>query len=195
MIKIKVNNPFRPSAYGVGYFGVGAYRANTPAYVTWRSMLMRCYDPTYKARFPSYAGCKVAGEWHDFQAFAEWFYSQAYSAAKGFSLDKDLIIPGNKTYSSKACSFVPVSINSLLLNNEASRGALPQGVSAHRKKFSARVFFNGKSIYIGTYSTPEQASIAYVDAKKSVVKTTAQKWKDWLHPEVYKNLCTWEIGQ
>jgi len=195
-----IKNPFHPSVFGLGYIGVGGYmsresRTITPVYLTWRNMFMRCYGPAYQAKYPTYKGCAVASEWHNFQAFAKWFDDQDYSRECGFDLDKDLIALGNKTYSPDTCSFVPHAVNTILLDRVAVRGNLPQGVSAHGKRFRAQVSVNGKTSRVGTYTTPELASIAYVAAKKSAIKAVAENWKAVLLPEVYKNLCTWEVGQ
>jgi len=200
LIRGKVKNPFWPSVFGSGYLGVGVYRCReagklTPAYRSWSDMLQRCYGVSCQARCPTYVGCTVADEWHNFQVFAEWFYRQAFGMVKGFALDKDLIVFGNKNYSAQTCSFVPQSVNKLLLDSGAARGNLPQGVRAHRKQFVARAYLDGKACHLGTHITPEAASRAYVIGKELIVKAVAEKWKDFLHPEVYKNLCTWEVSQ
>ena len=48
----KIKNPYHPSVYGAGYFGVGDYKARidgkrTPEYGVWKNMLNRCYDEKY----------------------------------------------------------------------------------------------------------------------------------------------------
>lgn len=39
-----------------------------------------------------------------------------------------------------------------------------KGVSWHRNKWVARIYVDGKYLHLGTYTTPEQASGAYVKA-------------------------------
>lgn len=196
----RIKNPFHPSTFGVGYIGVGEYTSrkagkNTAQYITWRNMIQRCYSAAYQAKYPSYKGCSVAREWHNFQVFARWFDGQPHSLDPGFSLDKDLIYLGNKTYSPDACSFVPHEVNKVLVNCKSARGPLLQGVSIRGNAFIAKVSSGGDTLRLGTFPTPEMASSAYVTSKKSVVRAVAEKWKRFLDPRVYENLCRWEIAQ
>ena len=89
------------------------------------------------------------------------------------SLDKDLLIPGNKHYSAETCVFVDQATNKLLNDNAAMRGDLPQGVSQSGRGFQAQLRIKGKQVYFGTYITPELASNAYVAAKANEIRRTA----------------------
>ena len=40
------------------------------------------------------------------------------------------------------------------------------GVSAHRKKWMANLFLNGKPVFSKRFNTPEEASAAYLEAKR-----------------------------
>lgn len=193
-----VKNPFNPSVFGVGYIAVGEYSAwgggkYSPAYVAWRDMLGRCCYAGYQVKYPTYIGCSVSNAWHNFQVFAEWFYSQDNSQKAGFALDKDLRITSNKEYGPDTCSFVPEQINSLLNDSGASRGKYEQGVSAHGKGYLARLSVKGKAIYLGKYSTPEQAHAVYKAAKQANVRSMAVEYKEFLHPTVYTNLIGWSL--
>ena len=44
--KGSIKNPYLPSLYGVGFFGIGKYnyKDNLNCYRTWDGMLRRCYD-------------------------------------------------------------------------------------------------------------------------------------------------------
>ena len=101
-IKAKsVGDPFFRKTYGVGYFGVGPIKAKKgtlgyKAYVAWRAMLERCYSAKYQEKRPTYKGCKVCDEWHNFQVFGLW-YMENYK--HGCCVDKDLKFVGNKLYS------------------------------------------------------------------------------------------------
>ncbi|WP_423172691.1 hypothetical protein, partial [Stenotrophomonas sp. CASM112] len=68
-------------------------------------------------------------------------HRQVGFGVKGFELDKDLLIKGNKVYSENTCIFIPAEINLLLIKREASRGEHLIGVSwcNKRKAFEARV--------------------------------------------------------
>ncbi len=96
---------YLPSVRGVGFIGEGVYRASisgveTEAYKSWARMLTRCYSAY---THPAYAGCTVCEEWHNFQNFAKW-HEDNY--IKGYHLDKDTKVVGNKMYSPDTCQFI-----------------------------------------------------------------------------------------
>tara|TARA_R110000851_G_scaffold144052_1_gene283091 strand:+ start:397 stop:1050 length:654 start_codon:yes stop_codon:yes gene_type:complete len=104
-----------PSIYGVGYFGKGAHKANisgkvTKSYDVWMSMLARCYSDKYQADKPTYIGCSVAKDWHDYQVFADWF---ALNYVEGFHMDKDILLKGNRIYGPNTCKFVSPAANTV----------------------------------------------------------------------------------
>tara|TARA_R110000765_G_scaffold71902_2_gene139522 strand:+ start:124 stop:753 length:630 start_codon:yes stop_codon:yes gene_type:complete len=94
-----------PSVHGVGFIGEGKYKPQTnakKARIRWNGMLERCYSDRYQALKPTYIGCVVCDEWHNFQNFAEWFYNNHID---GFELDKDKLGNG-KLYSPDTCCFI-----------------------------------------------------------------------------------------
>lgn len=198
VLKGKVKNPYRPSVFGVGFYGVGQYKAKdgnkiTKVYNTWKGMLERAYCEKSLEIRPTYSECSVVEEWHNFQVFAEWYYKQPNAGRKGFHLDKDLLVYGNKEYGPNTCSFVPCEVNSLLTDCRCRRGDLPQGVGKHDDKYYACTSINGKNKYFGRYSTPEEAYEVYKQEKKKQVKIVAERNKSNLHPKVYANLMRWEL--
>ena len=61
-----------PVVCGVGYIGVGSHKSklggkHTTCYLKWRSMISRCYSEYSLSNSPSYKGCAVCSEWHDYQ--------------------------------------------------------------------------------------------------------------------------------
>ena len=109
----EVKNPSKPSIHGVGFIGVGEYRATikgrkTKAYNIWASIFQRCYCPLRHETHAYNRGCTVAKEWFNFQNFAEWFYE---NYQEGFDLDKDLKVWGNTVYGPDTCAFVNPTIN------------------------------------------------------------------------------------
>jgi len=195
----KVKNPYHACVRGVGFIGEGEWKSKqngkmTPAYKSWNSMIKRAYDPDYHAGRPTYTNVSVCEKWHNFQNFAEWFYKQPNAGRKGFDLDKDLMVPGNKEYNPHACSFVPRAINSLLCDCRAARSNLPAGVDKCGKKYVAKLTVQCKVIYLGVHSTPNEAYQAYKKAKEKNIKCMANKYKDVLDPKIYKNLIDLEIN-
>ena len=122
----KVKDPHSPSVCGVGILGTKyPSRVNgviTKEYELWQSMLERCYSDVYKKRCPTYEGCEVSNNFKNYEYFYEWCNKQIGFNNKGWQLDKDLLIKGNKVYSENVCIFIPKEINTLLVKREASRG-------------------------------------------------------------------------
>lgn len=186
--------------FGVGFNSKGKHKtriggADTLVYTTWRNMLKRCYCPKFHAKQPTYIGCSVADEWHDFQNFAEWLENHEYSD-RGYHLDKDLLIPGNKIYAPDHCVFVPQELNSLLTDHGAARGQYKQGVDFHKRqnKFRARITIDGKSEFRGYFDTELEAYSAYKVAKEANVKRMALGWRDRIADNVFDALMSWELN-
>lgn len=191
-----VKNPYHRSVFGVGFIGVGNYAAylngkDTPVYKTWYGMLERCYCPKYHARKPTYIGCSVHPDWHNFQNFAEWFERQYFATC--WQLDKDLIVEGNKVYSTDTCAFIPQQLNTLLNDCGATRGDLPQGVSRNGKGYQAQLSMYGRLHHLGTHATPTEAFQAYKLAKEANVKRMAEQYKCLIDPRVYDSLMRYEV--
>jgi len=189
-----VKNPYHPSVYGVGYLGVGNYRASEgrkhlPAYKKWQSMIERCYSEKYQTKKPSYIGCTVDKQWHNFQNFADWFYSDPRHNL-GYELDKDVLIAGNKIYSSKTCALVPSEIN-IFAKGYAKNNGLPIGVGFRNGSYSARVYKNGKSQWIGSYSELKEAVDAYASARNYYARKLSKHWKNKVSYAVYMALANW----
>lgn len=144
------------------------------AYRTWKSMLERCYSDKYHQKEPAYIGCSVCEEWKVYSVFKRWF-DENY--VEGYALDKDIIVKGNKVYSPDTCCFVPNEINALFIKHDGKRGKYPIGVSAHNKKFCARInVFQKGSVWLGSFNTPEEAFVAYKFAKEAHIKEMATQY-------------------
>ena len=192
--KGKVRNPFLPSVYGVGYTGAGEFSPtidgkNTSEYSAWREMIKRCYSEKSQEIRPTYKGCTVCEEWHNFQNFAKWYTSQSHYG-KGYQVDKDFLIDGNKLYSPTACVLAPPQINSLLTGSPVDRTKYPVGVCWHEdaQKYAAQININGQLRYLGVFDTVEIASDIYQKAKKQYIKEIALEWKDKIDEKLFDAL-------
>lgn len=156
---------------------VNGKRVICPIYSKWKDMIARCYSKRYHAKHPTYINCSVTQEWYSFMVFKSWMITQDW---KGKSLDKDILIPGNKVYSPSTCLFVSQSLNNLLNDRAAARGELPQGVTFNaqvdRYKAEIRTFGKGKSL--GCFATPEEASAVYREAKRAHILRIAAAESD-----------------
>lgn len=115
-----IKNPLHPSVEGVGYLGIGEYKANNHRrYNSWASMLARCYRKRLKEKYPTYIDCSTIEDWHNYQAYAEYYESDRFRQ-DGWHLDKDLLIKGNKLYSPETCIFLPKELNNSGLSFEST---------------------------------------------------------------------------
>ena len=204
--KGRVKNPYHKSVYGVGYIGEGKYKVSengrqTKAYKTWNHMLMRCYDPYYLNKKPTYRDCIVCNEWHCFQNFAKWYEENVYNCNnEKMNLDKDILCRGNKIYSPETCCIIPQRINSLFVKCDASRGKYPIGVYWNKKdnKFRAQCQVldkNGKSKqeYLGYYDNKYEAFQVYKKFKESYIKQVADEYRNIIPIELYEALYNYEV--
>ena len=125
----QVKDKLLPVVYGVGYFGEGEHKAyvngrHTKPYYIWFSMLSRCYGQKKQELSPTYKGCSVAKEWHNFQVFAEWF---ELNYVEGLHLDKDIIKQGNKVYGPDLCMFVTQTENNIEAKAKHYKFISPEG--------------------------------------------------------------------
>ena len=170
--------PYEPRYFGKGYLGEGKYKVwennrDKKEYIIWYDMLQRCYDPKYQEKYTTYKGCKVEDYLLNFQHMGEWIENNYYEVdGEQMCLDKDILCKGNKVYSRETCIFVPKRINVLFVKRDKARGDNPIGVS-DLPSGNYRVDCSngyGKSVYLGTYSTKEEAFRIYKQYKEKVIK-------------------------
>lgn len=194
-----IKNPFHPATQGVGYIGIGKYKAyengkDTRSFSIWSSMFARCYNENYHIKKPTYIGCTVAEEWHNFQNFAEWYESNYHSSMlNNYHLDKDILVKTNKVYSSKYCCFIPKEINMMLTKSDKVRGKYPIGVNKHGNRYRAGISVNKKVYHLGLFDTPEEAFQAYKTAKEKHIKEVANKYRGQITEECYWALMNYQV--
>lgn len=195
-----IKNPYSKTVYGVGYMGVGAYKAsvggeNIKSYKVWEKMLGRCYDVNYQNKQPSYIGCTVCSKWHNFQNFAKWYDENVYYVkCDRVELDKDILIKNNKIYSEDTCVFVPKSINTLFTKRTNHRGALPLGVTSHgESKYRARISKDGKRVSLGLFNNKYDAFLAYKKHKELYIKEIANKFKNEIPDRLHVAMCKYVV--
>ena len=188
--------PYEPRCFGVGYLGEGKYKVwengkNSDKYNIWYNALRRCYDPKYQEREPTYKGCRVEDYLLNFQHMGEWLDENYYEIpGEIMCLDKDILYKGNKVYSRDTCIFVPKRINNLFVKRDNRRGDNPIGVS-DLPSGNYQVQCNngyGKYIYLGTYSTKEEAFQVYKEYKENLIKETIDSYKGKIPEPFYSRL-------
>lgn len=161
------------------------------AYKQWSAMLGRCYSDYVHSNQKTYKSCKTCNEWHRFSNFFKWY---KLNYVDGYMLDKDILFKGNKLYSPDTCCFVPNDIN-IIFSHKTKQRSLPVGVKMDKacKKYVARINKGNKQIHIGTFSTSEEAFLAYKQAKEDYIKEVANKWKNRIAPNVYDAMMRYEV--
>ena len=162
------------------------------SYVTWQSMIVRCYSPKARGKYRTYEGVAICEDWHKFSIFKAWF-DEHY--VEGWQLDKDILVKGNKVYGPDTCCFVPQELNSVILKSNRSRGEYPIGVSLHKKlnKFRADLSTNRGKVYLGLFDSEKEAFHVYKKFKEDYIKKLASKYKDELDSRVYEALVNYQV--
>ena len=196
--KGKIKCPYEPRYFGVGYLGEGKYkivenRKLKKEYKIWYNMLMRCYDPKYQEKHPTYKGCKVEDYLLNFQHMGEWIEENYYEIqGEKMCLDKDILCKGNKTYSRDTCIFVPERINLLFTKRDKLRGKDPIGVyQLPNGNYQVECHDEyGKSICLGTYKTKKEAFRVYKEYKEKVIKEVIDSYEGKIPESYYSRLKT-----
>ena len=192
----KIKCPYEPSIYGVGYLGEGKYVAtengkHKKEYRIWYDVLRRCYDPKVQEKYPTYKGCTVENYLLNFQNAAEWIKNNYYEVlGERMHLDKDILCKGNKVYSRETCIFVPERINTLFVKRDNNRGKDPIGMyqlSSGNYQVQCNNEY-GKYVYLGTYSTKEEAFRVYKEYKEKVIKKVIDSYEGKIPEPHYTRL-------
>jgi len=170
-------------------------------YSLWQDMLERCTERFWN-RQPAYTGTTCSENFKSFEYFYEWCQEQVGFGSvddKGcdWQLDKDILIDGNKHYSEDTCVFVPRRVNLLLIKRNSKRGSLPIGVSFNKSsKFIAQCHNGtGKSIFLGSFNTPQEAFLAYKTFKEALIKEVANEYRTQIDPRAYEALMNYEVNE
>lgn len=173
-------------AYGVGIndsdyevqFTINGKRVSCPYHMKWRNMLQRCYSENYHVTNPTYVGCEVSEEWKTFSNFKAWMEGQEWINRQ---LDKDILFPNNKLYSSETCVFISQSVNKFLVDRKNGRGEYMLGVDWHKRdnKFRARCNDeDNKNVHLGLFDTEIEAHLAWKAYKHKLACKLADEQDD-----------------
>jgi hypothetical protein len=188
-----VRNPYHPSVFGQGFVGIGrhvtsANGEDNPISMIWRSIIQRCYDEKLHKRHPTYTNCTMDESWKNFQVFGDWYET---NSSPGFDLDKDLLIKNNKHYSPDTCTFLPQAVNIALVRGATRRGEYPIGVT--KSKVSGKYIAQAAKVHIGTFSSAEDAFLAYKDFKEQSLRILAKEYKEVISEKAYNALLNYRV--
>jgi hypothetical protein len=199
----KLKDRRKPSVHSVGIVGeqpISTNQKHHKEYQIWEGMLDRCYNKITQNKQPSYSDCSVSEYFLYYPNFKDWCNKQigfksVDDKGKSFQLDKDILVKGNRVYSTDTCCFVPSEINSLMVGCKRKKGSSMVGTAYDKKlrKFRSSIVKCGVKYHLGCYATEIEAFNAYREAKESYLKEVANKWKNKIDPTVYNALISYEI--
>lgn len=114
-------------------------------------------------------------------------------------LDKDILIKGNKIYSSETCMFVPQTINTLFVKCDKARGESVIGTSPKNGKYQVQCWLinpetgKSKQEFLGYYETQEKAFEIYKYYKERNIKQVADYYKDLIPERLYNAMYNYEV--
>jgi len=189
-----IKNPFHPSIYNIGYFGLGTHKSSTnnkktKTYTTWKSMLSRCYEIKHLNNYPTYKDVTVCKEWHNFQNFVAWFEENWKPwMDSSWHLDKDVICKECKIYSPETCAFIPLQIN-LIGFKEDKITTIPM----RKDKYVVQCSNKELKKVIKCFDNKNEAVLFYKEIKESHIKSLAEEWKNLIDKRVYNILNNYKV--
>ena len=204
-VRGNIKSHFTPTVFGVGITGLEPTRDENgevlDSYKCWCNMLKRCYSAKCQKKHSTYIDCRVCDEWLYYPNFKKWYDENYYEINnKTSQLDKDILVKGNKIYSSDTCVFVPNFINKLFVKRQNYRGDFPIGVwyDKTNKIYTAKlsIFKDGKKTlkYLGCFNTPNEAFEVYKQAKEEYIKEVADEYKDKIPAKLYEAMYAYEVS-
>ena len=193
--KGQVKNPFDPTVYSVGYIGVGKHvvsvnKIHTRMYKVWSAMIRRCYSNTSEYLYHSYyQKCVVCEEWKNMQNFGDWYEDNYYECEGRLHLDKDILFPGNKTYSPSTCLLIPQSLNALFINH-INKSGLPNGID---RADNGRYTASYNNHHLGTFDAIKEAYQVYSSVKKQDIIKRMETIKNILPHKVIDAIYNYEF--
>lgn len=146
---------------------------HTRASVLWNNLQSRCRTGSAQQRNNvCYTICE--NRFENYDKFTDWCQDQYGYMNKNpsgtfWSLDKDVLLHGNRVYSPDTCLFIPQHVNNVLVGSDKTRGDFPIGVSEHIQGSCVRYMAGCRkrdgSNYLGVYLTAIEAHRAWQEAK------------------------------
>lgn len=141
-------------------FGENKVFYQTRASCLYSSITQRCSPSSSVQVRGDYIG--ITNKFEDFQDFADWCqdqygYTKTEDNGRYWSIDKDIKILGNTSYSREACIFIPAVINHLFLKSPPSKHGFPIGVTLTYQGYAASLSTRLGRKIVPRLSSPEEA--------------------------------------
>lgn len=157
----------------------------------WTGIQSRCGSPSTLARSPSYEGCKNL--FNSFQEFGDWATKQI-GYDEYWPIDKDLLSGESKVYSKETCLFLPVAINSFIVEYRASKDGTPCGVTHNPISNTYSVSCAKIDRFDRTlcFKTLDEARRYYIRKKKLKAEDLANEYRNRIDPRAYEALMNYQ---
>lgn len=193
-----IKDNFYPSVENRGYIGGATTtygnRNIKRSYRVWVDIFIRCYDENYREKFPTYVDCEICDEWLCYANFEKWYNENYYEINnERMSLDKDILVKGNKIYSPDTCIFVPQKINVLFTNKKNNKRKYPIGVFREKDRFVSQVSIGNRRYLKSRHKTPEEAFYAYKERKEKLIKQVADEYKGKIPQKLYDAMYAYKV--
>lgn len=133
-----------------------------------------------------YLDVTISDEFKDAQKFCDWVVQQP-GWGQGYTLEKDLLIEGNREYRAEACVFVPFRVNQAIIRRTAK-----SVVKKVQDGWSVTCHVNNLKIFLGTYPTQDEAYHVYGKYQGDYIKSLANFYKNSISEVAYQALIGWE---
>lgn len=137
---------------------------------------------------PAYKGVVVSDDFKDPQKFCDWAVNQP-GWGLGYSLEKDLLVPGNREYAADKCVFLPQVINYAIVKLSSGKSA----VVPFKGGFRAKTSIGGLQVRLEVCDTYEEAIQMYKDYRSAYVKRLAVEYSETISPVAYDALMKWNL--
>ena len=134
------------------------------------SMKQRCYNennPNYY-RYGG-RGISVSNSWIKFKHFKKWALSSGYQ--NDLTLDR---IDNNQGYLPDNCRWANMTVQKLNSGTYKNNTSGQKGVSERNGRFRAEIRYHGKTIYLGTCDTIEEAVLVRKRAEEHYLNLALQ---------------------
>ncbi len=143
----------------------------TRIYNIWHSMIQRVTNknnPSYK----NYGGRGISIP-ENWSVFKNFFNDMGQPPSTKHTLER---VNNDKGYSKNNCIWAIRSVQ--LLNSRDRKSTLPRGVVRNKKSFTARIYFKGKCLNLGYYTTAKEAHQIYLKRRNKILKEYNDKYKE-----------------
>ena len=180
-------------------------RVYCPIYRCWNRMLERGHSIREKTRHPNYQEVTVDPVWHRLSKFTEWLDTQPQANWRELSLDKDLLVKGNKVYGPDTCCFLTHAENNVFRSQTSSKlGSVTKDNRSYVRKNpwvsrliggSAYKSRTGKTCCVGHFSTKEEAEfVAMRESLPIVIEIANANPHQFIRDAMFRWIDDWKAN-